>query len=160
MQWASIYLSTVWYITSFGIIPQKDGNGRRASTSPYANTPSLLVQSFCFYQYFFHTCTPLPYPSKWPSSSTRTLDFTHTLFFPSSLLFILSIWPNHLKTFFSHSTIPYFTPFAQVPISSMQTFIASTLILWKFMMSTYPKYIKCKAVKQNQVYRKLCFLYQ
>ena len=61
-------------------------HGRRAFTSPYPYTPSLLVQALLFYQHIFHTCTLLSYPSTF--SPPRTLKFTYTFFtnFPLSVM--------------------------------------------------------------------------
>ena len=52
----SIY--SLWRLGPSGNASQSDGHGRRASTFP-----SLLVQSFPFYQQLFYKCTPSPNPS-------------------------------------------------------------------------------------------------
>lgn len=58
----TIYLS----IISNTLLPKKsllkwDGQGTRASSSPYPDIPSLLAQTLPFYQCFFPASTSLPY---------------------------------------------------------------------------------------------------
>ena len=61
-----------------GMSPQGDGHGRRASTSPYPNTPSLLAQPLHLHQQLYHACTLSPYPSilqmgtKWANMSLNS----------------------------------------------------------------------------------------
>ena len=74
------YLSIFfWCFVPSGNIPQGDGHGRRASTSPYPYTPSLLVQTPpSISNSFMHVLLYLILPSyNWPSPPPRTLSFTH-----------------------------------------------------------------------------------
>lgn len=69
----------------------------------------VLLLLMCPFTLSFHL------PSGLPLRNIRTHSLSYTLFYTISSFFILSVWPNHLRVFFfTHSTTPYFTPFAHV----------------------------------------------
>lgn len=100
-------------------------HGRRASTSPYLNTPSFPVRAPPTSTSTFFTYVPLcPIFSIFQMTclSYRGPPFHSCNFYSSSSLiyfslFILSVWPDHLKVFVTtYSITPEFTPLAQIPI--------------------------------------------
>ena len=99
-----------------GNIPLGDGYNRRASTSPYPHTPSLLVQFLFLYHHLFHACFPLPYPSILQLTFLSSYDpkfCSHTL--SSQILHSFSRDDQTTsKVFlFTHSTTLHSTSFAQ-----------------------------------------------
>ena len=92
--------------------PGASPKGQKNLQLPYVYSffPFLLVQSFMYTSFIYLLLYPVLSSSKWPSSPTRTLDFTYTFFFhkPFTLHSLNMIKPPQCTYFFSR--IPLLHP--------------------------------------------------
>lgn len=93
--------------------PQWDSHSRRASNSPYANTPSLLMQALLFYQCLFYTHS---FTLSFYLSSGLPLLFRHSILLIYPFFFSLFQCDQTISKY-SFSSISSFhtTPFANNP---------------------------------------------